>query len=513
MSTDTGHNSTSGDGTWGLNKERLADWGYRAMHGSIVLSKQIVSAYYAQPIKYSYYSGCSTGGRQGLKEIQLYPDSFDGVLAGAPAWWTNHLQPWTTWIGKINANPNGTNPAAIPASLFPAIRAEVLRQCDPVDGLMDGIITNPYMCDFHPDALLCQGTNTTNCLTGLQLETLYTIQHDYLENATFVFPHLALGSEAQWPVLLGNPNGPASLGTQYEQYFLLDDPTWNWEDFDYSIIQQADQQDPGNATANDFDLSPFHALGGKLIQYHGLSDGLIPTGSSIYFYKHVMRALAPLGIDLSSWYRFFLVPGMQHCNFGVNDAPWYFAGEFILSSHIIMWHRTILQSQAYLSITHRLTGANQAGPLNTSLHSVPGFSDARHDALLALMAWAEQGIAPDQIIATKWLNDTPSLGVVRQRPLCPYPTVPQYTGSGSVNASDSFVCAALPFKVPVVVQGGQGGAQSVLTVTQTQTEVVSVTASVQCTGTATQAGEWGWPWQGSSTLKAWPGRPTAAGWR
>jgi len=129
------------------------------------------------------------------------------------------------------------------------------------------------------------------------------------------------------------------------------------------------------------------------------------------------------------------------------------------------------------------------------------------------MAWTEQGIAPDQIIATKWLNDTPSLGVVRQRPLCPYPSVPQYTGSGSVNASDSFVCAALPFKVPIVVQGGQGGAQNVLTVTQTQTEVVSVTASVQCTGTANQAGGLEWPRQGSSTLKAWHGRPTGGGWR
>lgn len=122
------------------------------------------------------------------------------------------------------------------------------------------------------------------------------------------------------------------------------------------------------------------------------------------------------------------------------------------------------------------------------------------------MAWTEQGIAPDQIIATKWLNDTPALGVVRQRPLCPYPSVAQYTGSGSVNASDSFVCAALPFRVPVVVQGG---AQSVLTVTQT--EVVSVAASMQCTGTVTKTGGWGWPWQGSSTLKAWPGRPTGGG--
>jgi feruloyl esterase len=93
MSTDTGHNSTSQDGSWALNKESVTDWGYRAMHGSVVLAKEIVEAYYSSPPAYNYFSGCSTGGRQGLKEVELYPEDFDGVLVGAPAWWTSHLQP------------------------------------------------------------------------------------------------------------------------------------------------------------------------------------------------------------------------------------------------------------------------------------------------------------------------------------------------------------------------------------------------------------------------------------
>jgi feruloyl esterase len=410
ISTDTGHNSTSGNGTWALNNpEALTDWGYRAMHGSLTLGKEVVSGWYAENIKYSYYSGCSTGGRQGLKEIQISPGSFDGVLAGAPAWWTSHLQTWTVEIGKLNLP--ATKPGYIPVTLFPAIGAEVLRQCDGVDGVLDGIITNPSVCDFDYNALLCTPTSKPDsCLTAPQLDTLYSIYHDYVDtNNTFVFPHLELGSEAQWPVLLGSNSTPNPLGSAYVQDFLLNDPTWSWTDYDYSIVQLADALQPGNATANNFDLSPFYAQGGKLIQYHGLADGLIPTGSSPYFYNHVYRTLLPRGIPLDPWYRLFLVPGMQHCAGSAVDAPWYFAG------------------------------SGQAGALGTGVHSVPGFMDAQHDALLALMAWVEDGTAPDSIIATRFKNDTLSMGWEKQRQLCPYPAFAEYVG-GNVNVSSSWAC-------------------------------------------------------------------------
>ena len=176
-------------------------------------------------------------------------------------------------------------------------------------------------------------------------------------------------------------------------------------------MQLADKLDPGNATAGNFDLSPFQQRGGKLLQYHGLADALIATGSSRYFYNHVLRTLVPKGIELDSWYRFFLVPGMMHCAQSVNDAPWYIAG------------------------------AGQAAVLGTNVHSTPGFMDAEHDALLALMRWVEEDVAPDTLIATKYKNDTVSEGVVRQRPLCPYPQQAKYMGTGSLNVSTSFMCA------------------------------------------------------------------------
>ncbi|KAH0035086.1 putative ferulic acid Esterase/Feruloyl esterase, partial [Aureobasidium melanogenum] len=415
VSTDTGHNSTSSDGKWAYhNEDALLDWGYRAMHGSTVLGKQLTTAYYSNPILYSYYSGCSTGGRQGLRDIQLYPGDFDGVVAGAPAWWTNHLQPWTTKLGTYNL-PN-TSAHHIDPSLFPVIGAEVMRQCDGADGVVDTIISDPNACDFDPNYLLCTpANNNTNCLTPPQLDTLFKIYSDYVDtNQTFVFPHLWKSSEAQWHVLLsGLTNEPNNLGDDYVKYFLNRGPQWQWQDFDYGVVQQADAIDPGNATADDFEsLSAFHARGGKLLHYHGMGDGLIATGSSVYLYSKILQTLAPKGVNLDSFYRFFLVPGMQHCT-GTADtvnAPWYFAG------------------------------ANQAGSISTSVSGVPGFRDAKHDVLLAMMDWVEKGVAPTEIIATKWVNDTLQDKVMRQRPLCMWPKKQKWSGKGDVNQASTWSC-------------------------------------------------------------------------
>ena len=421
MSTDTGHNSTSGDISWAIGEpEKKLDFGYRAMHESVVLAKEVVEAYYGCGIEYAYYSGCSTGGRQGLKEVEMFPDDFDGVSAGAPAWWTTHLQTWTIKLGLYNLPTTANH--HIPPSLFPVVGAEVLKQCDGQDGLVDNIIMDPARCDFFPETLLCgprvEKQTTEGCLTKPQIGTLYKIYNDYVDvNQTFVFPHLALGSESQWDVLLGLPE-PSTLGYQYPQYMLDLGANWSFYDFDYSIVELADRTDPGNCNADDFDLSPCQTKGGKLIMYQGYSDALIPTGSSIYFYKEVLKTLYSKGIDLDSWFRHFLVPGMQHCAGTPPDvnAPWYFAG------------------------------ANQAGTLSLSpgsVHSVLGFQDAQHDILLALMDWTEKGVAPDSIIATNWRNDTLYDEVWRQRPICPYPKQAKYVGSGDPDLAESWRCEFL----------------------------------------------------------------------
>lgn len=146
--------------------------------------------------------------------------------------------------------------------------------------------------------------------------------------------------------------------------------------------------------------------------FHGMSDGLIATRSSNVFYSRVADALG--GYDqLADWFRYFLVPGMQHVVGTAVDAPWYFAQP------------------------------NAAADLGTDIYSTPGFADAQHDALLALMRWVEEGEAPDQIVATTWKNSTDaSSGVLRQRPLCPWPERQLYDGMGDVNSASSWSCTA-----------------------------------------------------------------------
>lgn len=254
VSTDTGHNSTTGDGTWALNApERREDFGYRAIHGATVLGKRLTTAYYdGADIAWSYYAGSSTGGRQGLREAQFAPDSFDGLLIGAPAWWTSHLQTWTTKLGAYNLPANASH--RIPANLFATIGAEVIKQCDAVDGVVDGIVSAPDQCPFDPSALRCGslGTNSSACLQDAQIGTLKKIYSDYYANGKFAFPGLELGSESQWSVLLGG-TAPNSLGDEYIQDFLLDDPSWDWPSYTDDIVWQADAEDPGNATADHYE--------------------------------------------------------------------------------------------------------------------------------------------------------------------------------------------------------------------------------------------------------------------
>ena len=294
-----------------------------------------------------------------------------------------------------------------------AVHKEVMRQCDPQDGLVDGVISDPYGCHFFPEALLCTSSfRKSSCLTPAQLDTFYHLYSDWVDiNQTFVFPHLALGSELENGWLFNPGNEPSTLGTSWLQNFLFNDTTYDWHDFDYTVIPFADAANPGQANANDYDLSPFYGKGGKLLQHHGLADGAIPASSSIYFYKRVLQTLAKKGLALDDFYRFFLVPGMSHCRRGVGDAPWVFGA---LGQH-----------------------------LSETSHSVPGFEDADHDMLLALMRWVEEGTAPDSVIATKFNNDKIEEGVVRQRPLCPYPRQAKYTGKGDPNEASSWTCQHL----------------------------------------------------------------------
>jgi feruloyl esterase len=367
-----------------------------------------VSAYYGNQIQYSYYSGCSTGGRQGLKEIQISPGSFDGALIGAPAWYTTHINNWVTKVGTYNFPL--TDPKYIPYTIFPVIAAEVVKQCDGVDGVMDGIVSEPEKCNFDYAPIRCGNADIDPeaCLTDVQIETAKNIYRDYYSaSGEWLYSGLTLSSEAQWWILLADVE-PAAVGVGFQKYFVFDDPDWKWEQYNDSVIDYAEMVDPGQATADKYDLSEFKQRGGKLLMYHGLADGLVPTRGSDVYYERVSQAMKNPPQD---FFRYFQVPGMQHCWGTVVDAPW------------------------------NIGAAYQAGVMDPAAWSVPGFRNAQHDALIALTDWVERGKAVESIIATTWNSpQDPSTGVRRQRPLCPYPKKATWDKSGNADLATSWSC-------------------------------------------------------------------------
>ncbi|KAK1655060.1 putative ferulic acid Esterase/Feruloyl esterase [Colletotrichum phormii] len=399
--TDTGHISGFGDTSWALgNPEAMIDWGYRAMHGSVVLGKEVVRAYYGSPAKFSYYVACSTGGRQGLKEVQEFPKDFDAVVVNAPAWWSTRLGAAGVQRGVLNLPSD--DPKHIPSSLLQPIVDEMVKQCDPQDGIADNIIMYPYACKFRLEAMLCtqSNNNASTCLAPSQIGTLRHLISDYVDVIqTFIFPGPSLSSSLGF--VASGTEKPSAIGLQYIINMVMNDINWNWRSFNYETVQTIDRIDPGNLTADNYDLAPFKARGGKLIHLHGLADDTISSGASIYFYEEVYKTM---GVKLDDFYRMFLVPGLFHCT-GSTEAPW-FTG------------------------IPTITGAT---------HGVPGHNDADHNGVLAIVRWVEEGIAPEKTIATKYNSDNDLKEVASQRPICPYPTKARYV-AGDLDMATSWNC-------------------------------------------------------------------------
>ncbi|CAL1716111.1 unnamed protein product [Somion occarium] len=317
MSTDTGHLSEAVDGSWAgpHNDNAIVDWSWRALHLSVVAGKEVVRQYYGKPHHKAYYLGCSTGGRQGLKEAQRFPDDFDGIVVGSPANWMAHLQPWSIHVSLeiMPVNSSRFIPAATWAEV---IHPEVLKQCDILDGLADGILNDPRKCSSRPETLACRpGQNTSTCLNLDQIHAIHQIFSTYFEtNQTFIFNGYYPGGEVGYPQgLVGAV--PFPIPQDYYRFFVINDTTWTMDLLNDTIIRLGDSIDPGTMDVIDPDLTAFigPSRKGKILQYVGWADELISVGNSIHFYETVhafMQANTHLNIDDS--YRLFTVPGMTH---------------------------------------------------------------------------------------------------------------------------------------------------------------------------------------------------------
>jgi feruloyl esterase len=375
-STDTGHTGNTAAPFFG-HPEKLVDFAYRAVHEMTVTAKAIIRAFYDTGPRLSYWNGCSLGGRQGLVEAQRFPDDYDGIIAGAPAISQTRLVTWSTHVGHAALKEPQY---MIPSSKYPMVHRAVINACDAVDGQKDGLIDDPRSCRFDFKTIECKGGDSVSCLTTAQVATAQTITNPLLHPKTgeTIFPGLALGTELGWGLRIGGPE-PQFFGPEYFKYVFYNDPNWDWRTFDLeAAFAIADRADYRMLNATDPDLKRFQQRGGKLLLYHGWSDANFSAPFTIDYYESMRSVVGAERIE--EWARLFLAPGMGHCGGG--------------------------------------DGLNVFDPV------------------AALERWVEYGEAPGTIIASQLTNGKAD----RTRPLCPYPQIAKYRGTGNIDDAGNFSC-------------------------------------------------------------------------
>lgn len=387
VGTDTGHQGSGIDASWALDRpDREVNFGHRAVHVTAEAAKTVVRLYYGRDIEHSYFVGCSRGGGQGMMSSQRYPDDFDGIVAGAPAYdWTGLGALFIQTQQALYPDPADLSTPAITPEVAKVIEDAILGACDGLDGVDDGIMTDPLACEFDP--------TTISGLTPAQRRAVQVIYGGAMVGDRRVYPGFPFGGEtdpAGWTTWItggGNRFGPGTpslhyaFGTQMHKYIIFDDPSFDYATFDFSDPLSWEEQTRRAArilNATETDLTPFKTAGGKLILWNGLSDPAIPATGTIRYYE----AVAAGDAEVDDYVRMFMLPGVLHCAGGPGPD-------------VIDW-------------------------------------------INAITSWVEEGEAPERLIASKLIEGE----VEMQRPVCAYPAKAVYDGAGDAKREESFECVA-----------------------------------------------------------------------
>ncbi|HEX4998303.1 MAG TPA: tannase/feruloyl esterase family alpha/beta hydrolase [Terriglobia bacterium] len=376
--TDTGHTGNNADFALG-HPEKVIDLAYRSIHEMTVEARALIRALYGVEARFSYYVGCSQGGRQGLAAAQKYPEDFNGIVAGAAAWNQMRFHAART---ALNLIVNKDADSVIPPAKYPMIHEAVINACDALDGLKDGVIENPESCAFDYSTLACKSTDGPDCLTKAQVASAIAMTSPLKDPATgrvLFETHLVPGAELGWGTL-GGPQ-PLTFSVSAMRNLVFEDRDWDFHRMDIGRdIDRAEKSDNGAMYSGDPNLQPFFSHGGKLFMYHGWSDPQVNPLNSVLYYNNVLKAV---GKDKAAEsIALFMMPGVNHCQGG--------------------------------------DGADT------------------FDKVKVIEAWVEQGRKPERIIASHSRNGQ----VDKTRPLCPYGQIAKYQGSGPTTDAASFMCAA-----------------------------------------------------------------------
>ncbi len=382
VSNDTGHQARGPfDASFFDDQEATLNFYYKANPKVTEVAKQIIKAYYDQDIAYSYFVGCSTGGREGMLMTQRYPDYFDGVVSGAPAMRTSASNLGIRWVGvQLNqAADRDANGLPLAGPLLTETERQLvieslLARCDELDGAPDSLLFNPQACDFDPRQIACGAGDFGNiCLPPAKAEAIYmAMQGPTDSRGVQVYPGFqydpGIDDGFGLPGILNStnnpPEGPGSTGVLEF-------------DVDTAVIE-ASRQHLVMGESTSVMMSSFADGGGKQIFYHGAADPWFSVNETIRYYNEMAEFNGGLEV-VSNWSRMFPVPGMAHCA----------GGEQTLDSF---------------------------------------------DMLSAIVDWVENDEAPEQVVATG--ASMPGVS----RPLCPWPSYPHYDGSGDINDAEHFSC-------------------------------------------------------------------------
>ena len=303
-STDTGHTGPAANTL--ASEDVTLDFAYRAVHETAVAAKKAVDSFYGAAPKFSYFTGCSTGGRQALTAAQRYPDDFDGIVGGAPAIFTTKQAFGQIWFYQAIAVGEG----AIPKEKLPLIHDAALAACDGLDGAKDGVLEHPLACTFDPGVLACTaGAAPSSCLTPPQVDAVRRVYAGAKHATTGekIFPGLERGSELGWSPV------PVSYAVDYFKHVVFKNPAWDPASLNFGKdVAEAYPAAHQIFDANDPRLGAFVGRGGKLLMYQGWAEPGIPPGHVVNYYAKVKAQTT--GADGAV--RLFMVPGMGHCGGG-----------------------------------------------------------------------------------------------------------------------------------------------------------------------------------------------------
>jgi hypothetical protein len=397
--TDTGHDSQKEPlGTFAEHRvdnpnadRKKLDYAYLAVHNTAVLAKQIIIAYYGSAPKYSYWVGCSTGGRQGLMEAQRYPEDFDGYVIGAPVLKVSGENMRGIW----NAQAVSTGVGAVGYDKLSLLAGAVYKKCDGADGANDGLIADPRKCNFDPlkDLPKCAGdVDGKDCFTTAQLQGLQKVYGGVRDSkGKLLYPGQPLGAEVAvnnrsgWMGSIGGDGGAGVTFGETAMRFMAFEPqrgkTWSWKQFDFDKDPPQLSAFSRMIDATNPDLSKLKKRGGKIIQYHGWADALVNPNMSVDYYESVLKKMGAK--PTKEFYKLYMIPGMFHCAGGVgcDKADWF----------------------------------------------------------SPLVDWVEKGIAPNVLAGSRVAQGA----TVMTRPHCAYPEVAKYKGSGDNTKAENFTCGKL----------------------------------------------------------------------